>query len=513
MNHWILVPIVLPSLLAPLIVLAARHDIVLQRCFSLAGVTAMLAVSIGLLVQAAGRPPQVYDLGNWPAPFGIVMVLDRLSALMLVLASLLALLVLIYAVQTWDSRGRHFHALFQFQMMGVAGAFLTGDLFNLFVFFEVLLIASYGLMLHGAGAERLRAGFQYVAVNLAGSTLFLVALGLIYGVTGTLNMADLAVRVPLVPESDQALLRTGGLLLLIVFAIKAALVPLHFWLPQTYAAASAPVAALFAIMTKVGAYSILRVFTLIFGEGAGEMAWLAAPWLMPAALVTLVLGMVGVVAARNLRWMVCFGTIGSMGTLLIALGAFTVTATSAGLYYLVHSTFVAAALFLLADQVAQRRGSHDDSLAPAPRYPHIGLLSALFFVAAIAMVGMPPLSGFVGKLLILDGVRGVPLGSWAWVLLLSTSVLMLLGFARAGSRVFWKPTAIEEDAGEAEVAARPAALPLVAIALLLFSTVLLTAFAGPVMDFLDGTAAQLFEPRGYIAAVLGPEAPFTVSDF
>lgn len=508
MNHWILVPIVLPSLLAPLIVLAARNDIVLQRCFSIAGTATVLAVSIGLLVQAAGGPPQVYELGNWPAPFGIVMVLDRLSALMLVLSSLLALLVLVYAAQAWDTRGRHFHALFQFQLMGLTGAFLTGDLFNLFVFFEVLLIASYGLMLHGAGAERLRAGLQYVAVNLTGSTLFLVGVALIYGVTGTLNMADLALRVPLVPEADQGLLRAGGLLLLVVFAVKAALVPLHFWLPATYAAAAAPVAALFAIMTKVGAYSILRVYTLVFGDGAGEAAWLAAPWLLPAALVTMLLGMVGVLAARSLRWLVCFATIGSMGTLLTAFGAFTEQAVSAGLYYLVHSTLVVALLFLLAEQVAQRRGAHGDSLDEAPSYPQIGLLAALFFVAAIAMVGMPPLSGFLGKLLILDGVRGNPFETWIWALLLGTSALALLGFARAGSRLFWKPAAAE---GRLEATAPAAALPMVTVGLLLTALVLLTVFAGPVTGYLDATAAQLFEPRGYIAAVLGPEAPFRAS--
>lgn len=506
MNHWILVPIVLPSLLAPLIVLAARHDIVLQRCFSIAGTATVLAVSIGLLVQAASGPPQVYELGNWAAPFGIVMVLDRLSALMLVLSSLLALLVLVYAAQAWDTRGRHFHALFQFQLMGLTGAFLTGDLFNLFVFFEVLLIASYGLMLHGAGAERLRAGLQYVAVNLTGSTLFLVAVGLIYGVTGTLNMADLALRVPLVPEADQGLLRAGALLLLAVFAIKAALVPLHFWLPGTYAAASAPVAALFAIMTKVGAYSILRVYTLAFGEGAGEAAWLAAPWLLPAALVTMLLGMLGVLAARSLRWLVCFATIGSMGTLLTAFGAFTEQATAAGLYYLLHSTLVVAALFLLAEQVALRRGAKGDSLGTAPPFPQIGLLAALFFLAAIAMVGMPPLGGFLGKLLILDGVRGNPLAPWIWVLVLGTSALALLGFARAGSLLFWKPSALAT--GPAPAAAPAPPLPLIAVALLLAALVLLTVFAGPVTGYLDATAAQLYRPQGYIGAVLGPEAPF-----
>ena len=499
MNHWILVPIILPSLAAPLIVLAARQDIVLQRCFSISSTAGMLAVSLFLLGQAISGPPQLYELGNWPSPFGIVMVLDRLSAMMVTLTSLLALLVLLYAIQAWDTRGRHFHALFQFQLMGLAGAFLTGDLFNLFVFFEVLLIASYGLMLHGAGAERLSAGFQYVVINLAGSTLFLVAVGTIYAVTGTVNMADLAVRVPLVPEADQGLLRTGGLLLLVVFAIKGALVPLHFWLPRTYAAASAPVAALFAIMTKVGAYSIIRVFTLIFGDGAGEVAWLAQPWLIPAALATMTLGMIGVVAARSLRWLICFATVGSMGTLLAAIGVFNSEALAGGLYYLLHSTLIVAVLFLIADQVAQRRGDHGDSLASASSYPQMGLLAGFFFLAAIAMVGMPPLSGFVGKLLILDSVRASSYGPWIWAFVLGTSVLALLGFARAGSQLFWKPSAL--PAGEA-VQEEVALLPLIAIALLLSGIVALTAFSGPVTAFLYATTDQLIDPADYIAAVL-----------
>ncbi|MEX0760599.1 MAG: proton-conducting transporter membrane subunit, partial [Tistlia sp.] len=260
MNHWIVVPVILPAMLAPLLVLAVRHSLTLQRVFSAVGTAALVAVSLGLALRAAGGGPEIYELGNWPAPFGIVLVLDRLSALMLLLTGLLAAAVLTYAISSgWDARGRHFHPLFQFQLMGVNGAFLTGDLFNLFVFFEVLLIASYGLMLHGGGAERLKAGVQYIVVNLAGSTLFLFAVGTIYAVTGTLNMADLAVKVQQVAPGDEALLRVGALLLLVVFAVKAALVPLHFWLPGTYANAPAPVAALFAIMTKVGAYSIIRV--------------------------------------------------------------------------------------------------------------------------------------------------------------------------------------------------------------------------------------------------------------
>ena len=213
--------------------------------------------------------------------------------MMVLLTAVLAFVVLVYAISTGtDRKGWHFHPLFQFQLLGLNGAFLTGDLFNLFVFFEVLLIASYGLMLHGQGGQRLKAGVQYVIINLVGSTLFLVAVGLLYGVTGTLNIADLAVRVAAAPAGDQGLIAAAGLLLTTVFALKAAVVPLHFWLPGTYAATTGTVAALFAIMTKVGAYSIIRTSTLIFGEDAGGLAFLVGPWLLPAALVTLILSLI-----------------------------------------------------------------------------------------------------------------------------------------------------------------------------------------------------------------------------
>ncbi|MFN3460708.1 MAG: monovalent cation/H+ antiporter subunit D [Oceanibaculum sp.] len=505
MSHWIVVPIVLPAIVASLLLLGLNRETVLERSISLMSTAAMLVVAIALLAAAIHNPPEAYALGNWVAPFGIVMVLDRLSALMLVLTAVLALLVLIYAVHGWDRRGRHFHALFQFQLMGVNGAFLTGDVFNLFVFFEVLLIASYGLMLHGAGAERLKAGTQYVIVNLCGSTLFLFGVALIYGVTGTLNMADLAVKVPQVPAADQGLLQAGGLLLLLVFGVKAALVPLHFWLPGTYAGTSAPVAALFAIMTKVGAYSILRLYTLAFGADASDAAWLAGPWLLPAALVTLALGMVGVLAARSLRWMTGFAVIGSMGTLLIAFGLFTEQSVSAGLYYLLHSTLIAAGLFLLVEQIAIRRGAADDSIALAPRFAQTGLLSALFMMAAISMAGLPPLSGFIGKLLILDAARDSGAMAWIWTIVLATSLLMIFGFARAGSLLFWKSGTVEAPAADSAPVAQPA-LPLAVAACFIGLTALLTVFAGPVSLYLDETAREIMAPAGYIAAVLGPDA-------
>jgi multicomponent K+:H+ antiporter subunit D len=516
-NHWIILPVVLPAMMAPFIVLAAQHDIVLQRCFSAVAVGALLLIAIGLWLIAAEGTPLAYELGAWPAPFGIVLVLDRLSALMVLLTAILAALVLAYAASGWDQRGRHFHSLFQFQLMGVNGAFLTGDVFNLFVFFEVLLIASYGLVLHGAGAPRLKAGMQYVVVNLVGSTLFLFAVGLLYAVTGTLNMADLALKVPAVAPADQAMLRTAALLLLAVFAIKAAAVPLHFWLPGTYAAAAPPVAALFMIMTKVGGYAILRIYTLVFGADAGAAAWIAAPWLLPAALVTTVLGMVGVFAARTLRSLVCFAVIGSMGTLLIAIGLFTEQAIAASLYYLVHSTIAGAALFLLVDLIRERRGAMADTLETAPAFPQAGLISGLFFLAALMIVGMPPLSGFIGKLLILDGARAAPLANWVWAVILGTSLLAMAAFGRAGSMLFWKSAAkpvapCDAPAGPPEEAAggtRPTypVLPIVAVSGLLAVGLLLTALAGPVMREFELTAGQLFDRTAYVAAVLKPQAP------
>ena len=501
MNHTLILPILIPAVVGALLVIAARHDRVLARVFSLASMVLMLGVAVTLLVMASDGQVRSYALGAWPAPFGIVIVLDRLSALMLVLTGLLGLGVLLYAITGWDMRGKHFHPLYQFQLMGINGAFLTGDFFNLFVFFEILLIASYGLMVHGGGGLRVKAGVQYVVTNLVGSSVFLIAAGLMYSVTGTLNMADLAVKVPQVPAADQALLQTGAVLLLLVFAVKAALVPLHFWLPGTYANAPGPVAALFAILTKVGAYSIIRLYVLAFGADAGDAAWLAAPWLLPAGLVTLVLGMTGVLAARSLGQIASFAVVGSMGMLLATVGVFTEQATSAALYYLIHSTFAAAALFLIADLVAERRGVQRDRLAVGPRFAQIGLISALFFVAAIGITGMPPLSGFIGKLLVLDGVRSSTHAGWFWALILSTSLIAIVGFSRGGSMLVWKTRPM--PAAQSGTRGAPAALPFVAVGGLLACLLLLTVFAGAIHGWLDLVAAQLYAPAGYIEAVLG----------
>jgi multicomponent K+:H+ antiporter subunit D len=503
MMHLIILPVILPAMVAPFIVLAARHHITIQRVFSVAGVLAQIAVALGLTMQAADGTVTLYQLGDWAAPFGIVLVADRLSTMMLLLTAVLALFVLLYAIGSkWDERGRHFHALYQFQMMGIMGAFLTGDIFNLFVFFEVLLIASYGLMIHAGGNARLRAGTQYVLFNLIGSTLFLFALGAIYAETGTLNMADLAQRVAMIDMGETVGIRVAAVLLLLVFAIKAAIVPLHFWLPSSYAEAPAPVAALFAIMTKVGAYSIIRVYTLIFPPQLEATAGLHGTWLPIAALASVTVGMVGVLAARKLDRLVAFSVIGSMGMVMIAVSLFTPLGMTAALYYIVHSTLSAAALFLIVDLVRSSRANLD--LTAQPPVAGAALTAGLFFVAAIAMVGLPPLSGFVGKLLVLNATWDTPWRVWAWALILGSSLIALVGFSRAGSMVFWKATSapVPGDEHPAEHVEVPSVLSYVAVGGLLALLVLHTVLAGPITAYTGAIAQQLFAPEAYISTVL-----------
>ncbi len=500
MNHWLLIPVLLPLICGALLMTASRSPLRLVRSISLSSVVALLLCAVYLLLTANSGQIQVYTLGNWTAPFGIVLVLDRLSALMVLVSAVLALFVNLYALRGDDLRGSYFHALLQFQLAGINGAFLTGDLFNLFVFFEILLIASYALLLHGLGAARIRAALHYVILNLIGSGLFLIAAGLFYGVAGTLNMADLG-RFVAQAEGDQLfLLEVAGTLLMLVFGLKAAFLPLHFWLPRAYASATAPVAALFAIMTKVGLYAILRFSTLVFGEQAGAASGLGSGVLWVLALMTLLLAALGAFAASSLTSLLAYLVLVSVGTLLAGIAVGSEAALSASLYYLIHSTWVVAGLFLLADIIAKQRGELASRFKVGPGLLNPHLLGGCFFLAAIAVAGLPPFSGFFGKVLLLQAVSGD--AAWQlWPVVLSAGLIGVIGLSRAGSLLFWRQHSAPSTASPLDKTA------FVIVALLLLSSPLLVVFAQPVIAYTAATAAQVLDMPSYLNAMHLEAAP------
>ncbi|GGA84185.1 monovalent cation/H+ antiporter subunit D [Arenimonas soli] len=499
MAHLPILPVLLPLLAAIVLLLVPTRRIAVHRFIGLLSCAGLVAVAATLALQADDGGTRVYLVGNWAAELGIALAADRLSAIMLLATSLLALPCLWFATGGWDRRALHFHVLFQFQLMGLNGAFLTADLFNLFVFFEVLLIASYGLLLSGARGARVRSGLQYVAFNITASTLYLFAVGYIYGLTGALNMAEVAVRVAAMPAAEAAPLKAAAGLLLVVFCAKAALLPLYFWLPETYARSPAAVAALFAVMTKLGVYTVLRVFTLVFGADAGELANLAWPWLLPLGTATLVLATLGALAAPSIRLLAAYLVLGSAATLFIALGLASAEALGAGLYYLLHSTLVGGAMFLLADLIRRNRDNAGDSLRKLDHMKHRTLLGLMFFVAAVSVAGLPPLSGFVGKFSLLAAVPDAQAG-WIWPVILGTSLMVLVALASAASQLFWR------EGGEP---APPGAIPRLrvqevgATLVLLAMGVLLSLFGGPVLRYTQDAGAQLVAPAAYIDAVRG----------
>jgi multicomponent K+:H+ antiporter subunit D len=360
---------------------------------------------------------------------------------------------------------------------------------------------------HGQGAERFKAGLHYVVLNLAASALFLVGLAIIYGLTGTLNMADLAIRVAKLNAEEAVLLKIGAMILLVVFGLKAAIVPLYMWLPGAYAVASAPVAALFAIMTKVGVYSIIRVHVGIFGESAGYAAMVVEPWLLPVALVTCALGVLGALAARSLARLVAYLTISSVGVILASVGLFTTAALSAALYYMVHSTLIVAALFLLVELIASQRGEAQDKLLPALPVAQPITLGLVTMLAAASVAGLPPLPGFLGKLMILQSASSSSAHIWVWSVVLVASFLTLIGLARAGSILFWNVLPEPQfRAGESMAGNKfgfstrtlASTLSLLALGLML------AVGASPMKRYTDAAAAQLADRAAYANAVLGP---------
>ena len=465
-----------------------------------------LFTAVNYLIFASSGQISVYNLGEWAAPFGIVLVLDQLSALMLVLTYGLAVPVMWFASKEWDERGRYFHAMCHFLLMGLTGAFLTGDLFNLFVFFEILLMASYVLLLHGQGKARFQLGIHYVTINLLASALFLIGLGMIYGSVGSLNMADVARLMPLLEGDQHRIAVAGGLLLFTVFGIKAAMLPVGFWLPKTYAVATTPVAALFTIMTKVGIYAILRVNGTVFDDAISRE--ILQYILLPIGLITSVYGVIGAMGAERLRRFIGFMILSSVGTILIAISLFNTLAWAAALYYLVHSTIIAAAFYILSGWITSQRGEFKDHFKIAPQMKQHKVVALTYFTIALMMAGLPPFSGFLGKVFILQATAHSPYQLLIIVTVLVVSLLSIIAFTRVGFVIFWRATKPEDNPNEAAYAVYQA-LPEQApkrndktIYLLLVGLMAYMVFAGPIQKYTYQTAEQIQDNALYEQTLL-----------
>jgi multicomponent K+:H+ antiporter subunit D len=522
-EHLMIAPVVLPLLAGALMLTfgGERHrnfNAVLNVLTTFALVITAIA-----LTRAADAAPTgvmgVYRLGNWPTPFAIVLVVDRLSALMLMLTSALAAAAVVFSLARWHRVGAHFHPLFQFLLMGVNGAFLTGDLFNLFVFFEVLLAASYGLAMLGSGSARIVAGLHYIVVNLAGSLLFLIGVSLIYGVSGTLNMADLAARMPAIRADDRWLLEAGAGMLGIAFLVKAGMWPLCFWLPATYAAAPAPVASIFAILTKVGVYVLLRLGLL------GSSAQPGGEWLLFGGLATVAFGTIGSLAAQNMARLAAFSVLVSSGTVLAAIGMRQVDVTGGALFYLISSTLGLGAFFLLIELVERGREPGADVLAVTREVygeedelkdtevglampATMGFLGFAFIGCAVIISGLPPLSGFIAKFALLTAVLNpqaghggtIPLAGWTLLVVLIVSGLAaLIAMTRAGIHAFW--AAPDRDIPRVRV------IEMAPVAILVILSAVQTIQAGPIMRFVQAAAQSVHAPHDYIRAVLPATVP------
>lgn len=524
-QHLLLLPILLPLVTGAVLITVhvKRH----RFKFALNMISVLMQLLCTLLLMVlleAGLWPDaiaVYLAGNWPAPFGIVLLADRLTLLMLLLTALLAACSLLYAMSRWSRIGVHFHSLFQFMMMGLNGAFLTHDLFNLFVFFEVMLAASYGLLLHGYNVTRLRAGMVFIAINLVASLLFLIGVATLYASAGTLNMSDLAARIPALSGDNLLLMKTGAGVLALAFLIKGAMWPLCFWLPNAYSAASPPVAAMMALMTKVGVYVILRLSLLLFSAQAGAAAGFGQTLLFWGGLATVCYGAIGMLGSSLPTRLAAYAAITSSGTLLTLLGVGSALTIPALLFYLLSSTLALAALLLLCELIERCRNPVEAMLAvtreafdlsevsdpnDTPEQPvgvpfpgGIVILGLAFAGLTLVIAGMPPLSGFLAKFamfhaLLDTGTELIATNVLALALVLLSGLAALIAFMRFGVRVFWASDAAPLRIHLSE------ALP---VAFLLLGCLLITLFAGPLFSYMEAANAVLQQPDLYIERVAG----------
>lgn len=486
-QHLAVLPVVVPLIAAAVVLLLGDTRAARQRGVVWAVLVLLLAVAIsGFMRSSAGEQP-VYLVGNWRAPFGIVLVMDKLAVLMLVLVTLVG--AASFAAMVRDSHtatARHFPALFLLQLMGLNGAFLTADLFNLFVFFEVLLAASYGLLLQQPDRTRTNAATHYVVINLVASALFLIAIALLYGVTGTLNMADLSQKLGGAPPFSRMLVAAGGALLVVVFGIKAALLPLNFWLTRTYSAALLPVAALFALMTKVGVIAIARTLTTLFPPESPVNVLLSGALIWVAPL-TMLFAACGALAARTLAVLIGWSVVGSAGLLVTAIAIGDARALSGAIFYMVGSTLATALMFLNAESLDATRATPAVSGQSTRAWAWTG---TAFLVGALTLAGLPPFSGFIGKATVLAGATAHSHRTWVFAVVLTAGFLTVLAFARMGSQLFWK-----RDAALMGHRAWPVWVPALAL-------VLLTVFAAPVQRFADQAAVELRQPAMSTGGVL-----------
>ena len=530
-QHLPVLPILIPLAAAATMLLFAEPQRTPRLALAFASGLGQLAAAATLLYLTSDAVPQIwaqgigtYTIGGWRAPFGIVLVVDRLSALMLALNALLALPVLVYSIARSDRLGVYYHPLLQFLLMGVNGAFLTGDVFNLFVFFEIVLAASYALLLHGAAAQRVKAALHFIVVNLSASFAFLLGIAMLYSALGTLNMADIAARWPELQGGNVGIAHAGAAILAIAFLVKAAGWPLNFWLPATYTAAHPAVAAIFSIATKIGVYATLRLSSLL----GYSVTPLGGIWLFYGAIATMVFAILGILASRQLQRVAAFNVILSSGTMLAAIGLGPRPMIGPALFYLLGSVLASGALFMLTGMTERMRiMALETAYSPAaqpvtysafsvgePPEPHapdaeIGIaipaamafLGLAFVCCTLLVTGMPPFAGFIGKLALLSGIfTSMPAGAaalrgWLFIgLLLMGGFAGLLALSRIGMRLFWSVTG--------RVTPRLRVIEAGPVAFLILSCVALTAAAGYVMTYVDSAAHMLSEPRTYIRAVL-----------
>ncbi len=522
-EHLVIVPILLPLASAALLLLLGNQRRRTAAGVSIVASVLLLVAALSLAGLADGRElSATYRLGDWPTAVAIVLVADRLAILMVVLAAILGLVNSVFSLGRWTQMGPYQPVFAQLLMMGLNGAFLTGDLFNLFVFFEILLAASYALLLHGSGPRRVSAGLHYIVINLVASLLFLVGVSLIFGVTGTLNMAVLAQQVSTLGPDTRALFHAGASVLGVAFLIKAAAWPMGFWLPRTYEAAIPPAAAMFAIMTKVGIYALLRLGLIGFGPAAGPSEGYGLEVIFLLGMMTIGVGVVGMLAARDLGRMAGYSVLISAGTLLAALVFRDPTVLTGALLYLVISTLAASAFYLLAGLVAADGGDEfeDPSLLeaydpdgdglyrgederavviPTP----VGILSAGFLICTLLIAGIPPLPGFLAKVAMISPLLQAPEAPWIEAgpllaaALIASSLFALIAMARAGIQMWWT------EGGR--IASTIRLHEGLAAGALIFGLLLLMVFVQWPLAFIQAAAVELMDPTIYIESVLGRE--------